>query len=776
MHTRLLTSAAVCALAGAGMAQAQDRTVLPIPRAPFDGQIAENIMDARPGSARPVQAPVDAPNIFLVMSDDVGFAMSSAFGGPVPTPNYERLAARGQRYNRFHTTGICSPSRAALLTGRNHHKAGVGYLSDLPSSYPGYGGRIRPETATIAQMLRMNGYSTAMWGKHHNVPGAERSEAGPFDAWPTGLGFDYFLGFPYGDSDQFQPILYRGISRIPADEGNGKMLEQRMADDIMRWIHNQKAAAPSKPFLAYYAPGSTHAPHQAPPEWIARFRGAFDQGWDRMREETYKRQLSMGIIPKGTKLTPRPAEIPAWESLNGKQKAFAARAMEVAAAQLAFQDAQVGRVLDELDRMGLTRSTLIAIVQGDNGASAESGPKGTIDELRSMGTHDEREEWLLENTDRLGGPMTYENYPGGWSWAMNTPLRWVKQHASMLGGVRNGMILSWQGHVAHPGSICARFSHLVDFAPTLLEAAALPMPTSVNGVRQDAFDGRSLLPSLTTCDPAEKRTQYFEIGGKFSLYHDGWYLSGDNGRPAWDFFPPGGMKPQISYSLYDLSKDFSQSTDLAARFPAKLAEMKALWEEAAKANNVYPLDHRFAGARIDPRDIAAARAGQPKRYDFWGKDISIPTTSPALPVGRSFTVAADLVLDKPDASGAIMAVGSRFGGWSLFLDKGRPSFVWARSTDPTEIQSARSERPLPSGPGKLELRFAINGAGKGAEVTLTANGADVTKVSLPVAMLMPAGGGETIDIGRDLGVPVVDYGRPHGAIEGDVPHVTITFD
>ncbi|MCB2061469.1 MAG: sulfatase-like hydrolase/transferase, partial [Novosphingobium sp.] len=333
MNARHFLAATGLGLIMASQAYAQtDRTVLPIPRAPFDGTIAENVLDSTPGTARPVQAPAGAPNVLMFMSDDVGFAMSSAFGGPVPTPNFQRLAERGQRYNRFHSTGICSPSRAALLTGRNHHNAGVGWLSDMPSPYPGYDSRIQPDTASVAQILRLNGYSTAMFGKHHNIPGHERSEAGPFNAWPTGIGFEYFYGFPYGDSDQFSPIMYRGIQRAPQSETDGRMVDKMLADDIIRYVHNQKAGNPGKPFLIYLAPGSTHAPHQAPKEYIARFKGKFDMGWDEMRVRTWRRQIAMGMIPANTKLTPRPEQLPAWDSLTSDQKKFHARQMEVAAA------------------------------------------------------------------------------------------------------------------------------------------------------------------------------------------------------------------------------------------------------------------------------------------------------------------------------------------------------------------------------------------------------------------------------------------------------------
>jgi arylsulfatase A-like enzyme len=710
--------------------------------------------------------------VLMFMSDDVGFAMASAFGGPVPTPNFERLASKGERFNRFHTTGICSPSRAALLTGRNHHNAGAGWLSDIPTGFPGYSG-LSDETATIAQVLRLNGYNTAMFGKHHNTPPQQRTEAGPFDSWPTGLGFEYFYGFVSGDSDQYSPDLYRGVSRVDPAEGEGKLLDQRLADDVIRWVHNQKAGAPDKPFLVYLAPGSTHAPHQAPPEYIARFKGQFDQGWDQVRVETWRRQLAMGIIPRGTKLTPRPEGIPAWDTMNSTQKAFHARTMEVAAAQLAFQDEQFGRVMAELDRMGQSDNTLVTLILGDNGASGEAGPAGSINELRGMRGPAERPEWMAANLDKLGGPDTYENYSVGWAWAMNSPLRWTKQFASMLGGVRNGMVLSWPKHVARPGSICAQFSHLIDIVPTVLDAAKVPAPQMVLGAKQKPMDGQSLLPSLASCTPGEPRTQYFEIGGKVGLYHNGWFLSGEDGRASWETVPPTGPRPAMMWTLYDLSKDFSQSTDLSAKEPARLQEMLALWKREAERNNVFPLDHRFAGARASADSFGAPQ----KHFDYWGKDVSIPATGagPFL-AARSFTVNASLTLAKADASGAVLAWGSKFGGWSLYLDHGHPSFVWAGSTDPKEMASVRANSALPNGTTTLRMRFETTGPMKPAVVVLSSGSKEFARLELPTSILQPAGNGETLDIGRDIGVAVTDYATPHGIIEGDVSHVSIDFD
>jgi arylsulfatase len=611
-----------------------------------------------------------------------------------------------------------------------------------------------------------------MFGKHHNVPPGEGSPAGPFDNWPTGLGFEYFYGFVTADTDQWDTNVYRGTNRLDPDEGHGALLDKRLASDAITWLHNQAAAAPDKPFFIYFAPGSTHVPHQALPEYIARFKGRFDQGWDKIREETWQRQLAAGIIPKGTKLTPRPPQIPAWDNLPAAQKAFFARTMEVAAAQLTYQDEQFGRVLDELQRMGKLDNTLIVSIEGDNGASLEAGPNGTINETRSMTGGQERPEWLLANTDKLGGHMTYENYPIGWAWAMDTPLRWGKMYVSMLGAVRNGMAITWKGHVAHPGAICSEFGHLIDVAPTILEAAHLSAPTSVYGVSQKPMDGQSLLPSLSSCDASHPRTQYFEINGKIGLYYDGWFLSGDDERMIWENLPPDGPRPQTEWTLYDLTRDFSQSEDLAAKYPARVQELIALWRREADRNHVFPLDHRFGAARFD----GAPRASGPDRYDYWGTDVSVPTSGAPGWTGRSFTLEADLVSAKSDPSGVVMAVGSHFGGWSLFLDKGRPTLVYAASTDPNDIVRIEADDALAPGAGKLRMRFAFQSFDKGADVSLFVGDKSVASGHIANLFVSPSGLGETVDIGRDIGVPVTDYASVHGVFEGDVPHVSVIFD
>jgi arylsulfatase len=778
MRSVLRATVATAALLAAtpGLAEAS-RTTLPVPPAPFNGVIGATVAQSQPSTtplASPVQAPAGAPNIVVFMGDDVGFSMSSTFGGPAPTPNMDRLAAMGQRYNRFNTTALCSPSRAALLTGRNHHRVGVGYLTDMPSEYPGYDVHFPASAATIATTLKLNGYNTAMFGKDHNTPHAEESAAGPFNMWPTGIGFEYFFGFVAGDIDQWEPTLYRDTNLVPEQDGPPELLDHRLASDAITWIHNQKAAAPDKPFFIYYAPGSTHAPHQAPPDWIARFKGKFDQGWDKMREETYRRQLAMGIIPPGTKLTPRPAEIPAWDSLSPTQKAFAARAMEVAAAQLAYQDAQFGRVLDELQRMGELDRTLVIVVQGDNGASAEEGPRGSINEMGFISNHiQESDAWLAANVDKLGGPQTYESYPAGWAWAMDAPFRWTKQYADMLGGIRNGMIMAWPGHAAHPGGVCAEFGHLVDVAPTLLDAAHIPAPQSVYGVRQIPYDGQSLLPSLTRCQPDKPRTQYFEMTGKIGLYKNGWFLSSEDGRTPWEATPPPGFDPaKPTWTLYDLRTDFSQSTDVAAQHPDRLKDMIATWRKVAADNHVFPIEHNFGSARLHGGGLPFELRDH---YDYWGEDVSVPATSGPMFVGRSFTLNADLDLAKPDASGAVLAVGSRFGGWSLYLDQGRPSFVYAFSTRPEDITRIAAGEPLPPGRSQLRMTFTAEGVGKGAQVEILQGERVLARGHVPRTFFTPAGNGEMLNVGKDTGATVTDYRTPHGKLEGHVSHVSLDF-
>lgn len=752
------------------VAAQDDRSVLPVPPKPFAGSIGETVRDSTPNRVVPVEAPDGAPNIFLFMADDVGFSMSSTFGGPIPTPNMDKLARLGQRYNSFHTTAICSPSRAALLTGRNHHNAGTGHIADLALGFPGYTARIPRSTATIAEVLKHNGYNTAMFGKHHNIPPGEQTVAGPFDSWPTGLGFEYYFGFINGDSDQFSPRLHRGTNLVREKGMPGELLDKRLADDTIFWARNQKTAAPDKPFFIYFAPGSTHAPHQAPKELIARYKGKFDQGWDRVREETWQRQLDLGIIPEETKLTERPDEIAAWTALSPVQQKFAARGMEVAAAMLEYQDEQLGRILDEFERMGIFDNTLFVIIQGDNGASGDGDLAGLVSEFsftNGVPADEKDEAWMNANLQKLGGEEAYGTFAEGWGWAMNSPLRWYKHHPSMLGGIRNGMIVSWTGRVGNPGAICEQFSHLVDVVPTLYEVAGLPAPRVVNGVEQKPLDGQSLLSSFNQCVPDAPKTQYFEIGGMAGLFHNGWFISNDM---------VAGENAE-SWSLYDLRKDYSQSKNLSGKYPEKVNELAALWQSEAERNNVFPI--------LDDWKSGAANFQFPareRRYEFWGNDGSIPAHPNGLLQGLdfigSFTLDVELDIAAPGASGVIAALGSHFAGWALYLEEGYPVFDYVRSTRPEDRSRIKMDKPLPAGTSHLKLRFARAGTGiiGPAKVTIFAGESKSVTGDVPMSFFLPLGVGEQLDVARDTGVQVSQYAVNGGVLQGEVRRLTLLFD
>jgi arylsulfatase len=769
---RAALSAGLLLLSASALAQTvAQRQVLPIDRGSFQGRIGPTAEQSQPAWPQRVRAPEGAPNVLLVLTDDVGFGASSAFGGPIPTPNLERLAAMGAKYNRFHTTGICSPTRAALLTGRQHHDVGFGHLLNLATGFPGYDGFIPPSAATIAQTLRLNGFNTAMFGKHHNLSPDAETTSGPFDQWPTGLGFEYFYGFTGGDASQWNPRLFRGTDLIE-DTPSEDLLDKRLIDDAIRWIHNQQGADPDKPFFLYLAPGSMHAPHQAPRGVIDSFKGKFDQGWDAMRRETYQRQLRAGIIPAGTQLTLRPAEIPAWDGLSADEKKYHARLMEVAAASLAYQDAQFGRLLDELARMRELDNTLVIFIAGDNGASAEGGPHGTTNEIAELANNfHPKTEYLVSRMDKMGGPESYENYGVGWAWAMNTPLQWTKQISSHLGGVRNGMVMAWPARAKSDGKIRSQFADLTDVAPTILDAAGLPAPTEVHGVKQDPLAGASLLPSFA--DPRAKEhhpEQYFEIGGAIAFYRDGWWLNTALQRAPWENVAKPGP---LVWELYDLRSDFSQGRNLAAKNPQKLAEMQTAWEAFAKAHNLYPIDRRFGLERVI--DVNMQFAPRRRVFEYWAGDTSVELKSAPAFVGP-FTLAAEFDLPS-GGSGVIAAVGSMFGGWSFYLDKGVPKARHAASEAPEDQSEVAAAAPLPAGAANIRFEYAPDSPRPygGGTMRIFAGDKQIGEGRIAKTALVPAGLRETFDIGRDLGDPVVLYAKPRGVFEGRIKHVMVTL-
>ncbi len=755
---RILTvSAGAMVLSLATQASAQQvptGPVLPAAQQPFKGKIGKSYSDSTASFPAPVAAPAGAPNILLVLTDDVGFGAASTFGGPIPTPNLDRLAARGLIYNRFHTTAMCSPTRASLLTGRNHHAVGNGIVANLTTGFPGYNNLLPKSAATIAEILRQNGYNTALFGKHHNAPEDQVSPQGPFDLWPTGLGFEYFYGYMAAETNQFTPALYRGITPIPTLK-NGEMLDHALTDETIGWIHNQQAVDPGKPFFAYLATGSTHAPLQAPPEWIARFKGQFDQGWDKVRADTVARQQKDGMLAKGASVTPRPDGIPAWATLSDAQKRITARMMEVYAGMLAYQDDQFGRILDELDRMGESDNTLIVFIEGDNGAAAEAGALGSMNPMSNFanGTK-ETEATLLADLDKFGGPDAVGNYAYGWAWAMSAPNPYVKQYASHVGGVRNGMVIAWPGHTP-AGGIRSQFSHVTDIVPTLLEAVGLQAPSSVNGVAQQPIDGISLAYSFKDAKAPERHdTQYFEMMGNRGIYHQGWWAGTTPKREPWgDKAPAGGDPTDYKWELYDLRKDPAQSKDLAASQPAKLAEMQKLFDQEAQKNNVYPLDDR-----MDLSRFAAASAQHPPRdrYTYWGAGISIPFLRAAPLLGRSFTIATDIDVPQGDAHGTLLAMGSKFGGWSFHLVNGRPVAYMAASQLDGDQSSVTTAAPL--APGKVHLEYAFTydgGRNAGGEMVIRANGQEVGRGRIVRTISKPPEMTDTFDVGFDADTPVL---------------------
>ncbi|MBW1743320.1 MAG: arylsulfatase [Deltaproteobacteria bacterium] len=712
-----------------------------------------------------------------MMTDDVGFSASSTFGGPVPTPNLDKLASNGLIYNRFHTTSMCSPTRAALMTGRNAHMVGSGVVTNFATGFPGYNAEIPKSAATIGRILTGNGFNTAFIGKHHNVPSWQATPAGPFDLWPTGLGFEYFYGFIDGDTDQFRPKLYRGIQPVE-DATLGKedyILDRDLADEVIRWIHNQKAAAPEKPFLILYTPGTPHAPHQAPKEWIDRFKGQFDQGWDRLREQTFERQLASGLIPTNTRLTERPDILPAWESLSTNRKRISSRFMEVFAATLAYQDSQIGRVFDELERMEIMDDTIVFFIQGDNGASAEGAIHGTLNEIGSLANKvEETEEWFLSALDEMGGPRSYQTYPTGWAWAVDTPFQWTKTIGSHFGGTRNGLVVSWPNGIRARGEIRTQFHHVIDIVPTILEVCSVPAPDVVDGIRQQRMDGVSMVPTVHDANAGESRTtQYFELLGNRAIYHEGWMANTTPKVMPWEMVSPEGSPLDYEWELYHIEEDFSQAVNLAAQYPGKLEELRNLWWQEAERNNVLPLDDRRGAMRFIPQRLE--KGSTRDQYEYWGKGISV-FSHHAVPLAMcDFTIDADITAPEEGAHGVILALGSWFGGWSFYFDKGRPIAHHAFSQQPADQFKIASETVLP--PGDHRLRFAFEydggGIGKGGDLQILVNGEVIAQGRVERQILLSSGVGETLDIGRDTGVTVVAEGAGTKGFNGEIHKVEV---
>lgn len=737
------------------------RAMLPIPDRPAPTLTTYDAKD--PDTAyppiEPLLPPDGAPNVLIVLIDDVGFGASSAFGGPCATPNAEKLAARGLTYNRFHTTALCAPTRQAMLTERNHHSVGMGSITETATSAPG-NNSLRPNTkAPLAMTLKLNGYSTAQFGKCHEVPVWQSSPMGPFDAWPSaGGGFETFYGFIGGENNQWDPALYDGTTPVepPATPEEGYHLTEDLADHAISWIRTQKALMPDKPFFAYFAPGATHAPHHVPQEWADKYKGAFADGWDAQREKTFARQQELGIIPADAELTPRHAEIPAWDDMPAELKPVLEREMEVYAGFLEHTDHHVGRVIDAIEQLGALDNTLIYYIIGDNGASAEGTLNGAFNEMANFNGMAalETPEYMASKLDEFGTPSSYNHYAVGWAWAMDTPFQWTKQVASHWGGTRNGTIVSWPTGITEKGGLRSQFTHVIDVAPTILEAAGLPEPTMVNGVQQSPMEGTSMLYTFTEPDAAERHDlQYFEMFGNRGLYYKGWSAVTKH-RTPWEMV--GGTLPAFDddvWELYDGSSDFSQAHDLSAENPARLAQLQRLWLIEATKYNVLPIDDR--GIERATPEIAGRptliRGTSQVLYAGMGR---LSENSVLSIKNKSFSVTAEIDVPDGGADGVIIAQGGRFGGWGLYLKDGAAVFVYNVLGIQEFATTAGST--VPAGRHQVRMEFAYDGGGlgKGGDVTLyyDGNAVGTGRVGATQAMIFSAD--ETTDVGFESGTAV----------------------
>ncbi|TWT35121.1 Arylsulfatase [Posidoniimonas corsicana] len=759
-------------VAAPALAAEPDRGKLPMELTPFEGKIGKTYQDSESDWQGPVPAPEGAPNIIVILLDDVGFGQTSTFGGLIPTPALDKLASEGLRYNRFHTTAICGPSRAALLTGRNHHECGNGFLMEWATGFPNYSTMLPKSTATIGQILKDNGYNTWWFGKNHNTPDWETTVAGPFDRWPTGMGFEYFYGFNAGETHQYYPVIFENTTPVEPDKTpeEGYHFMTDMTDKAIARMRFAKSVAPEKPFFMYFAPGAMHAPHHVTAEWREQFKGKFDMGWEDYRQQVFQRQLEMGIVPEGTKLTEKPDWVPEWDSLSDEQKKVYAALFENFAGYFAFTDHEVGRLLDAVKELPDAENTMVIYIVGDNGASAEGGPDGTLNEIMNLNGLETKLDDVIANLDKLGGPESEPHYPVGWAWAGNTPFQWCKQVASHLGGTRNPMVISWPARIKHDDRPRDAFVHLVDIVPTILEAAKVPMPTEVNGIEQKPLAGASIYASFTDPSFKGRDEQYFEIFTNRSIYEDGWKANAQHTLPWRQDLAPGNWG-QDRWELYHLSEDFSEANDLAAAMPDKLEAMKKQFQAAAEEHDVYPFDDRGAGRLAIPKPPVPGWDPDSSTYTYFAGATRI--AEPAAPPmkNNSWTLTAKLTTDGADTEGVVMGFGGVAAGMVLYVDAGVPVFDYNYFEKHTVV---RGDKPLPAGEATVELDFdyAGGGAGKGADITLKVNGQEVGSGRMH-ATVAGRFGIDTFGIGEDTGQPVTTAYQTPFKFTGQIEKVTV---
>ena len=754
--------------------EGMDRTVLPIPEPDRPHVTTLDVRDAEPPPRFEVKAPKNAPNVLVVLIDDLGFAGTSAFGGPVDTPTFDHMAEQGLHYNNFHTTAVCSPTRAALKTGRNHHVCNMGGIIETGTAFPGNTGQIPNDVAPVAEMLRLNGYSTGAFGKWHELAAWEASVSGPFDRWPTKQGFDKFYGFLGGETNQWAPFIYDGTHPVELPEDPDYHFLTDMTNQAVAWIRYQKALTPDKPFFVYFAPGATHAPHHVPKEWIDRWKGRFDQGWDELRDEILERQIRLGIVPEGTKLAPKPEAIPDWNTLSADEKRLFSHQVEVFAAYVEMTDHEVGRVIDAINATGELDNTLIFLVYGDNGTSAEGGRNGMFSEMTYFNGVQETVPDMLKKIDKWGGPETYPHMAAGWAVAFDTPYQWTKQVASDHGGTKVGMAIHWPRGIKTMGELRTQFHHVIDVAPTILEAAGLPEPTMVNGTPQRPMDGVSMVYTFEDADAKDRHiTQYFEMFGNRAIYHDGWFARTIHKAP-WEHKPRRGLSEDI-WELYDTRYDFSLVNDLSTTYPEILADMQALFMEEAEKNQVLPIDdrpfERINAALVGRPDLMAGRTSLTLADGMTGMTENIFLNIK----NRSKTITAEIDVPTDGANGAIIVQGGRFGGWALYVNDG----VLAYDYNFLGLQrfTVAAEEKLK--PGKATIRFDFDydggGLGKGGIGTLYVNGKSVAQGRIERTQPMVFSADETADVGIDLATPVVEEigSETKSRFTGSITSVTV---
>ncbi len=767
---------------------------LPAPNPPFEGVIKHDALNSKPWWAPSIVPPKKAPNILLIITDDAGFGIPSTFGGVIPTPTMDRLAQNGLTYNNIYSTALCSPTRAALITGRNHHSAGFGVISEQSTGFPGYNSIINEDKATIGRILLDNGYATAWFGKDHNTPAFAASQVGPFDQWPTGLGFEYFYGFVGGDANQWQPNLFRNTTQIYPFQGKpGWNLITGMADDCIAYMHRINQIQPDKPFFIKYAPGATHAPHHPTKEWVDKISKMhlFDDGWNELRKTIFENQKRLGVIPADTVLEPWPTDvIKNWDDCTAEEKKLYIKQVEIFAAYAAYNDHEIGRVIKTVEEMGKLDDTIIIYINGDNGTSAEGGPLGTPNEVAFFNGISVPVDVQMKWYDVWGTEETYNHMSAGWSWAFDTPFTWFKQNASKLGGIRQGMVVSWPAVIKDKGGMRSQFCHIIDVVPTLLEVSGIPAPKTVDGVKQAPIEGTSFAYTFATENAeAESRhkIQYFEMMGQWALYNDGWLLSTQVNRAPWDAYGvanPDPLNNQV-LELYDLNTDFSQSNNIAKKHPEKVKEMKKMFIAEAEKYQVFPLDASVAARIIAPRpNITAGRS----EFVYTTPMVGLPQGDSPLLLDTSYTITADIEVPTGGAEGMMLTSGGRFAGYGFYLLKGKPVFLW----NLVDLERIKWEGPEALAPGKHTIEFdfeydglgvgtleynSMSGLARGGTGTLKVDGkvVDTKKMAktLPVILQWD----ESFDIGSDTltGVNDADY-KPPFTFTGKLNKLKVAID